>query len=107
MSTENEEHGFLHLPHRKKHEHPEHDTAGADEFVEIRESSEPWDPDRPLIREDEQYEHLSEPETYPSEGIPGPGGARAASTLIRFDRIIEPRSLAGAACDQATEGLFL
>jgi hypothetical protein len=74
MSTDHEEHGFLHLPHRHKHKEGELDTPGADAFVEIRESDVPWDPDQPIVREDEQYERLAGSETYPSEGIPAPEG---------------------------------
>lgn len=74
MSTEHEQHGFPHLPHRHKHKAGEQDTPGVDEFVEIRESDVPWDPDTPIVREDEHYEHLAAPETYPSEEAPAPGG---------------------------------
>jgi hypothetical protein len=34
----------------------------------------PWDPDQPTVREDEQFKRLAAPETYPSEGVPAPGG---------------------------------
>jgi hypothetical protein len=73
MSTQHENHGFPQLPHRKKRdESEEHDTPGADALVEIRESTVPWDPDQPIVREDEHYEHLSEPKLFPSEEVIDP-----------------------------------
>jgi hypothetical protein len=74
MSTEHTEHHLPHLPHRHTQQEVKQDTPGADEFVEVHESDVPWDRDQPLVRENEQYERLAAPETYPSEGIPGPGG---------------------------------
>jgi hypothetical protein len=74
MSTEHEEHSFPHLRHRHKRKEGEQDTPGVDEFVEIHESDVPWDTDQPIVREDEHYERLASPETYPSEGVPAPGG---------------------------------
>jgi hypothetical protein len=73
MSTEPEHHGLPHLPHRKKHEESEHDTPGVDALVEIHESTVPWDPDEPIVREDEHYENLSEPKFFPSEQALDPG----------------------------------
>ncbi|HWE62065.1 MAG TPA: hypothetical protein VHB98_10165, partial [Chloroflexota bacterium] len=58
--------------HRKKHGETEQDTAGVDQFVEIRESTVPWDPDEPIVREDEQYDRLSEHELFPSEEVVDP-----------------------------------
>ncbi len=63
-----------HLVHPHRHQECQQDTQGADALVEIRESDVPWDPDQPIVREDELYGRLAAPETYPSEGIPGPGG---------------------------------
>ncbi len=67
MSTNSEEHGFLHLPHRKKGARDERDTPGVDQVVEISESHVPWDDDAPIVREDEHYELLSEDKDFPSE----------------------------------------
>ena len=39
----------------------ERDAPSADQFEERRESHIPWDDDAPIVREDEEYERLSEP----------------------------------------------
>jgi hypothetical protein len=60
-----------HEDHRLRHKHEAgaeaQDTPGADALVEIRDSVVPWDPDEPIVREDEHYENLSEPDLFASE----------------------------------------
>lgn len=73
MATDHAEHGGAHRQHT--HVPGEETAPGADAFVEIHEPDVPGDPEHPIIREDEHYERLSEPETFPSERVPpGPGG---------------------------------